>query len=65
MERTSPDQLDLQRRIRKLEGLPTMPAVLQQIWDALRDPDCSARRLAQAISTDTGLTSRIALLATR
>lgn len=59
MDHTASEHLELQRRIRKLEGLPTMPTVLQQIWDALRDPDCSAKRLSQAIATDTGLTARI------
>ncbi|HVP38371.1 MAG TPA: HDOD domain-containing protein [Candidatus Saccharimonadales bacterium] len=59
MDKIFSETLELQRRIRKLEGLPTMPTVLQQIWDALRDPDCSARRLATAIATDPGLTARI------
>ena len=59
MDRTTTESLELQRRVRRLDGLPMMPTVLQQIWEALRDPDCSARRLARAISTDTGLTARI------
>ena len=50
---------ELQRRIRRLEGLPAMPGALQQIWHVLRDPNCAARDLAGAIATDPALTSRI------
>ena len=54
---------DLQRRVRRLEGLPSMPGALQEIWRAVRNPTCSAARLSDAVSTDPGLTARLIRMA--
>jgi HD-like signal output (HDOD) protein len=50
---------EIQKRIRRLDGLPSMPGALQEIWRAVRSPNCSAGKLAEAVSTDPGLTARV------
>ncbi|MBN2327242.1 MAG: HDOD domain-containing protein [Candidatus Omnitrophica bacterium] len=42
-----------------MEDLPTMPSVIQQIQSVLSDDDASADKIAQIISEDPSLTSKI------
>ncbi|MGC9327121.1 MAG: HDOD domain-containing protein [Candidatus Hinthialibacter sp.] len=42
-----------------MEDLPTMPSIIQQIQTVLRDEDASADKVAQIISEDPSLTSKI------
>ena len=42
-----------------IDRLPTVPAVFQELEQALADPDVDARRLGQIIEQDPGMTAKI------
>ena len=43
--------------------LPVIPAIVQQLMNALRNPDADTRRIAQALARDPVLTSKVLRLA--
>lgn len=53
------DALDVRDTISRISGLPTLPAVLGQILEALSDPDSSALDLGKYIAADQSLSATL------
>jgi putative nucleotidyltransferase with HDIG domain len=53
------DALDVRDTISRISGLPTLPAVLGQILEALSDPDSSALDLGKHIAADQSLSATL------
>lgn len=58
-----PTSLQVQERVRKLveriQGLPTLPSLLHNINQMILNPRTSAKEVAQVISSDPSLTSKV------
>lgn len=59
----TPSSLQVQERVRKLvdriQGLPTLPSMLHNINQMILNPRTSAKEVAQMISSDPSLTSKV------
>ncbi|MBI4559930.1 MAG: HDOD domain-containing protein [Candidatus Hydrogenedentes bacterium] len=52
-------KFDINEALARIQQLPTLPAVLTQIMDAVADPDASALVLAQYIAADQALSASL------
>ncbi len=56
-------QVQIQERVRKLvdkvQGLPTLPSMLNNINQMMLNPRTSAKEVAQVIASDPALTSKV------
>ncbi len=51
--------LELQRILRELKGLPTLPHIYQAVSQIAADPNASAAKMAQVIQQDQSLTAKV------
>ncbi len=54
-----PPKIDLKRIIDSISGLPTLPVVITKVTKLMQNPKVSAAEIAQAISSDQALASKI------
>lgn len=52
-------QQPIEKILEEIETIPALPQVAGQVMHLTHDPDCSADRLTQVISTDQGLTANL------
>lgn len=52
-------QVQMEHIVERVQKLPTLPAVANRITNLLNDPDCTAVKIAEIISTDQSLTARV------
>lgn len=57
------DRLEAKRLIRRIEELPTLPAIFSRILEVLEDETSSARDLESVISRDQSIASRVLRIA--
>jgi len=62
-EKTPPESTLLDRIVRTVGDLPTMPAVANMVLDKLADPNATAKQLHQLISQDQALAARVLRIA--
>jgi HD-like signal output (HDOD) protein len=61
METTAPQQVQdrVKKLVERVQGLPTLPAMLNGLNQMLLNPKTSAKEVAQLISSDPSLTSKV------
>jgi putative nucleotidyltransferase with HDIG domain len=62
-ETPTPDRLTIRRQVERLRELPTLPAVVERIAQALEQPDADLGEIAALIETDQVLTAHLLRLA--